>query len=314
MMNLPKAASFGARLKYYRTERRMTQRELGDLLGVSQETITNYERGGRFPRPSALQAIAKLLDLSLDDLLGDPRPTVDAADGAAEFSHEKLIMILRQEPLDRARIYTAAWKTANGLTLADLYHKALIPILVRIGLLWQQGEYSVADEHHLSEKIRGLAVLLADDESRAIPVRPDDGRRWIGLCAPGEKHDMALLMHSLVLRQAGWQTWFLGTQVPLVDLFQAIESHAPQVLGISVTMEDNVEGAEIWVQRLRDRFGKRPAIIVGGHGAARAGPGLKKAVDALTQSIAEGVTLAEHFAASGRSPDRRSLPPPARIP
>jgi transcriptional regulator with XRE-family HTH domain len=304
-MNPRNAASFGARLKYYRTEQRLTQRQLGDLLGVSQETITNYERGGRFPRPSILHVIAKLLDLSIDDLLGDPESTMDPtipsapedeAGNVTESSHEQLLMILNQEPLDRARVYTATWKVARGFTLAELYHKVLIPVLVRIGLLWRQGELSVADEHHLSEKVRELAVVLANDESRATSVRSDGGRRWMGLCAPGEKHDLALLLHSLVLRQAGWQTWFLGTQVPLADLFRAIESHRPQVLGISVTMEENVEGAELYVQRLRAHFGERPAIIVGGQGAARSGPGLIDAVDALTKSIAEGVTLAERFA------------------
>jgi MerR family transcriptional regulator, light-induced transcriptional regulator len=299
-MNPRTAASFGERLKYFRNERRLTQRELGDLLGVSQETITNYERGGRFPRPDTLQAIAKLLDLSIDDLLGDQEsaPEVESG-GPVEFSHEQLIGILGQEPLDRALVYAANWKVACGFTLAEAYQKMLIPVLVRIGLLWHQGDLSVADEHHMSEKIRDLAVLLANSESRAVPVRPDGGRRWMGLCAPGEKHDLALLLHSLVLRQAGWQTRFLGTQVPLADLFQAIEIHRPQVLGLSVTMEDNVEGAALYVQRIRARFGERPAIIVGGQGVARSGPGLTDAVDALTESIAEGVTLAERFATAG---------------
>ncbi len=297
--------SFGARLKQYRTGRNMTQNELAVLLGVSQETITNYERNGRFPRSQTLQAIARLFGVSLDTLLGHLPPAKDpssqehlinAAIGLTGFGSDELISILRNEALENAYAYTSAWKAAGSYAIADFYQLVLIPILTRIGLLWQQGELSVADEHRLSEKIRELSLLHANQEYAANPLPSDSNRRWMGLCAPGEKHEMALLLHSLVLRRSGWNTWYLGIQVPISDLLGSISRFKPQVLAISVTMPENLEGLELYVNQIRTHFGPRPAIIVGGTGAAQPGPGLRTAVDAFASSIIDGFELTERLA------------------
>jgi MerR family transcriptional regulator, light-induced transcriptional regulator len=292
------------RLKQFRAEQHITQAELGRLLDLSQETITNYESGGRFPRPQTLRAIARLLGLSLDDLVGyPPSPKRDSPrDGMKSgyptlppFNLDGLIDSLRQDGVDEAFRYTRAWRSSEGIALVEFFEQALLPVLAKIGSLWRDGTLSVADEHLFSEKIRELAFLHANREPPAGTALPGRDRRWIGFCAPGEKHELALLFHSLALRQAGWRTKYLGTQVPLADLTQAIEVFRPQVLGVSVTMEENVEGMESFLRQLRSRFGSSPAIIVGGQGLLRSGSSIKEVVDAVSLSIRDGCAVADSY-------------------
>ncbi len=61
---------FGKKLQDLRKENGMTQRELGDRLGYSNQTVSFWESGRREPDLDALVAIAKFFDVSVDYLLG----------------------------------------------------------------------------------------------------------------------------------------------------------------------------------------------------------------------------------------------------
>jgi transcriptional regulator with XRE-family HTH domain len=60
----------GARIASLRKEEDITQVELADLLGVSQQTITAYESGRRRVPVSTLPRLAKLLGVSIEELIG----------------------------------------------------------------------------------------------------------------------------------------------------------------------------------------------------------------------------------------------------
>lgn len=51
------------RLKELRNKHSLTQKELGDKIGVNDNTITNYEKGIRQPSYEILQNIASIFNL-----------------------------------------------------------------------------------------------------------------------------------------------------------------------------------------------------------------------------------------------------------
>jgi len=116
----------------------------------------------------------------------------------------------------------------------------------------------------------------------------------MGLCAPGEKHELALLMQSHVLRLAGWRTVYLGTQVPFGDLLEAMRKYKPDILGISITMDENVPGLELYLRQIDTLYSGKLAIILGGRGAALIDAGRFPRVHSGAHTLSEGVNLAEH--------------------
>ena len=66
--------TFGERLKKYRQEKRLTQQELADLLGVSNKTISRWESDGGYPDVAMLVPLARALGVTADDLLDGERP------------------------------------------------------------------------------------------------------------------------------------------------------------------------------------------------------------------------------------------------
>ena len=58
------------RLRDLRKQYGYTQKELGEKIGVSDNTITNYEKGVRQPSYEILQSLANIFECSIDYILG----------------------------------------------------------------------------------------------------------------------------------------------------------------------------------------------------------------------------------------------------
>ncbi|MGN0806621.1 MAG: helix-turn-helix domain-containing protein [Candidatus Coproplasma sp.] len=61
---------FGQKLKELRIEQNLSQRELGDILGCCNQTISFWENAKREPDLDSLVEIAKYFNVSADYLLG----------------------------------------------------------------------------------------------------------------------------------------------------------------------------------------------------------------------------------------------------
>jgi transcriptional regulator with XRE-family HTH domain len=97
---------FGVRLRELRTERRLHQRNLEELLNLRAGTVSQYERGLREPGFDLLLAVADVFDTTVDYLLG--RVGAQRASHALLLGRERLSQTMRQ-----GRAGTRA-----GLTLA----------------------------------------------------------------------------------------------------------------------------------------------------------------------------------------------------
>lgn len=57
----------GSRIKLYRNKRGLTQKDLGEKLGVKHNTISSYENGTNEPEHNTLFKIASILEVSIND-------------------------------------------------------------------------------------------------------------------------------------------------------------------------------------------------------------------------------------------------------
>ena len=71
---------FGKKLRQLRKDRKLTQQQLAELIGVKNSVISFYEVGERTPSPDVLRKLALALHVSTDFLLGIERTaTLDAS-------------------------------------------------------------------------------------------------------------------------------------------------------------------------------------------------------------------------------------------
>lgn len=62
--------AFAQRLRFLRKKHRLTQKQLGEKIGVSGPTVTRWEQGKFEPDTEKLKELANLFDVSMDYLLG----------------------------------------------------------------------------------------------------------------------------------------------------------------------------------------------------------------------------------------------------
>jgi MerR family transcriptional regulator, light-induced transcriptional regulator len=96
-------------------------------------------------------------------------------------------------------------------TLDESFAQVLTPALVEVGERWASGGVSVAQEHLASSTVRAALQKLLSDQ------RADVRGTAVLACAPGERHEIGLLMLAVLLRSDGWQVAYLGADTPFAD-------------------------------------------------------------------------------------------------
>jgi len=258
--------NFGENLKKFRKIMGFTQHQLGEMAGLGQVTIANYENGKRFPGEKNLRLLSESLSVSLDSLLGKNKTDRSLADDFEGSVTDLLPMVLK-DSINSSWHYLQRWSKSRGFSLLQVYIHIITPLLELTGKLWAQGKISVAEEHLISGCVRELITRSSTEMGR--PVLPGKKRLWLGLCAPAEEHELGLLMNSFIVRELGWRAFNLGTHVPFSDLLSMILNLKPDVLCFSVTMDKNLNGLKQSLEILNQM--KTPDFRIVLYGAASEG-------------------------------------------
>ena len=86
--------SIGKNIAKYRKEKNLTQEELGEKLGVTNQAVSKWESEVSMPDVMLLPEIATALNITLDDLYGIVKASEDTsvtADDFPSFCRQKLI-------------------------------------------------------------------------------------------------------------------------------------------------------------------------------------------------------------------------------
>ncbi|MDQ3264360.1 MAG: MerR family transcriptional regulator [Myxococcota bacterium] len=152
----------------------------------------------------------------------------------------------------------AVLEEASGKLSAEVFFDALLaPLLREVGDRWHAGTLTVAQEHLVSQAVRGrLNVLLASAPHR-------DERHVVCASPPDEDHELGLLGAALHFRHAGWQVTFLGARTPVEHLAQVVEALKPDLVAISVVNSHRVRP---YLEALGAALPRGTRTVLGGAG------------------------------------------------
>jgi diguanylate cyclase (GGDEF)-like protein len=145
--------------------------------------------------------------------------------------------------------------------VAGLYQRVIAPAMWRIGELWEQGAVSVADEH-LATALTHQTMAAIYGPSLGHKVKPG---RILLAAVEGEQHALGLRMAADVLELAGYETIYLGADVPTAALVQAVAARSPDLVGLSATMPSSIQALDRAIAEIQ-RVNPDLIVLFGGQG------------------------------------------------
>ncbi|HCT9191711.1 helix-turn-helix domain-containing protein [Enterococcus faecalis] len=115
---------FGQILRQLRKQKKLTQKELADIIFVEQTTISGYENGKIQPTAKVIIELADYFDVSTNYLLGQPEKNKNQLEQIIdstidELKNEDTLLFMKNGEFDEntARLLKAAIK--NGIKTVD---------------------------------------------------------------------------------------------------------------------------------------------------------------------------------------------------
>lgn len=147
-----------------------------------------------------------------------------------------------------------------GVPPRAIYLQVLAPALEEVGVRWQRGIASVAEEHLATAVVSSIMATLAPQLDEPPPV----ARRAILASTDGELHVVGLRMVADFLEADGWEVLYLGAVTPAVDLVGLVHDTHPDAVCLSTTLTTHLEAVRATLALLRT-IPDQPFIVVGGH-------------------------------------------------
>lgn len=135
----------------------------------------------------------------------------------------------------------------NGIPLPDVYVDIVGECMREVGELWQCHTIQVDKEHYCTSTTQMALAQL-------YPVIFSQKRRpkkILVACVGSELHELAARMVADLFEYNGWDSVYLGAAVPAESIQDAVETHRPDLVALSVTMPQHLLACKETVERLR---------------------------------------------------------------
>jgi len=263
-------------------------RTVSELTGVSSATLRAWERRYGIPSPSRTPSAYRLyseedvaLIMKMRDLVkggmapaeagkhlltepknGVPHPAMNGAPTDTDpftAACERIVEATRR--FDPDALEDEVSKTLTLGPAVSIFERTLGPALARIGDMWHAGVITVAQEHLASNVLGGTLIHLL-----RLAQPPDATRRIALACFADEDHVLGLYGVGLRFASWGYRTLMLGARTPPPAIARVVDSLAPDVVGLSVSIPPPPPRARELVDAYADAC-RSTAWVVGGEGS-----------------------------------------------
>ena len=173
--------------------------------------------------------------------------------------------------MDAPRLQSLLGRALVGLPPRPFLDRVVVPLLRRVGRLWERGEITVAHEHAASVAVRQvlgwmLETFRAANESRGAAWR-DTAPALVAATPAGERHEFGALMVAVLAAAAGWRVAYLGGDLPAADIAAAARGAGARVVAVSLVMPHAAAVLEEELRALRRALADEVTLVAGGTGA-----------------------------------------------
>lgn len=151
-------------------------------------------------------------------------------------------------------------RASVALSRINLLERLMVPLLHRLGELWQRGELRPTHEHLASAVVRSFlgGMYRAYDTPATAP-------HLLSTTPSRQRHELGALIVAAVAAGEGWRATYLGPDLPPEEIAAAAREKGAKAVALSLVYppDDPLLGDDL--RRLRRLLPSTTALIAGGH-------------------------------------------------
>ena len=137
----------------------------------------------------------------------------------------------------------------------------IYPFFQKIGILWQTGAITPAQEHFISNLVRQKIIVAIDGQ---VVHSTNYNKKYLLYLPENELHEMSLLFSSYIIKSRNNKVIYIGQNVPHDDLIEIYEDHNPDYLLTVFTTSPTVNQTQAYIYKISDSF-KNSTVLISGH-------------------------------------------------
>jgi MerR family transcriptional regulator, light-induced transcriptional regulator len=212
-------------------------RELEKLSGIKAHTIRIWEKRYNLVSPQRTETniryysdedLKKLLNISILNKHGLKISKIANLKNEEIYNHVNSLsreswsyesqiesILVSMIDLDEKKFEKILSKCIMQMGFENTIIKVIYPFFSRLGLLWQTGNVSPAQEHFISNLVRQKVIVAIDG---VIPQEINNPKKFLLFLPDGELHELALLFIYFLIKKRGHKVLYLGQSIPLSDV------------------------------------------------------------------------------------------------
>lgn len=135
----------------------------------------------------------------------------------------------------------------QGTPVRDIYLHVFQRTQYEIGRLWQVNQINVSQEHYCT----AATQLIMSQLYPYISGGGKSPRTLVAACVSGDLHEIGARMVCDFFEMDGWNTYYLGANVPTPSVVQTLIKQRADVLAISATITYHVSAVEALIATVR---------------------------------------------------------------
>ncbi len=168
--------------------------------------------------------ISKIAQLSESEITSKAKEIVVSNSESGHKEIDTLIIAIAEMNADEIRRLLTTYD--EQFSFRTLYSTIIIPLLIKMGELWQTNSISIAHEHHFSNILREFYIL----KTNLLNPKKTRNKTALLFLPEHEEHELTLLYFQYLLKEEGFHCIYLGKQVPLDDLAQTVDQIKPDLV------------------------------------------------------------------------------------
>jgi len=201
--------------------------------------------------------ISKIACLSEAQIINEARAKILVMDSDKQSDLDALTLLILDFNGDQ--IMAILEKELKRNKLEEVYESLILPLMTKIGQLWQVNSINVIHEHYFSAIFREFII----SKINAIGTNPDSKKSAILFLHDNEEHEFSILLYQYILKMNGYVCHNFGKKVPLKEIKLAFSHINPQMVITTFTAkisEKNFNKVEL----ILEQMSKSAQVVISG--------------------------------------------------